>query len=158
MSATKTRHWQCKFTSWSSTYSFFHTPSSPSVCKHVACIRPLPRGLIKYDEVVSAIRYVIVGLFGYTIILGIRFNLLVAFFFLCQVRTITDTGSFVWNLNLLFLPVALHYSDVLWVWLWRGSRKDSINKWNCPSGVLHYINMWYLKDDEALLLVNYYSF
>ena len=49
-------------------------------------LRPLPRGLIRYGEAVQGIRYVIVALLGYTVILGLRFNMLVAFFFFGQVK------------------------------------------------------------------------
>jgi len=48
-------------------------------------IRPLPRGLIKYEEVVKVINFTLFFMIIYACILGLRFNWTVAIFFATQV-------------------------------------------------------------------------
>jgi hypothetical protein len=61
--------------------------NSVSYCQS-ACTplcRPLPRGLIRFDEVVNMIHLVGIFLLGYAILLGLRFNWTVALLFTLQV-------------------------------------------------------------------------
>lgn len=55
--------------------------------------RPLPRGLIKYGEVVRVIYLTLVAMAAYAVVLGLRFNWSVAILFGTQVRIMMTTTA-----------------------------------------------------------------
>ena len=78
--------------------------------------RPLPRGLIKYREVVIVIYITLFAMAAYAVMLGLRFNWTVAILFGIQVRIMTDNNKTTTVANKIMnwnVPVdILHIFDV----------------------------------------------
>lgn len=62
----------------------------PSLFFVLVCFRPLPRGLLKYDDVVVAINLVLAAMILYAVILGVWFNPSVGITFGIQVNILCN--------------------------------------------------------------------
>lgn len=56
-------------------------------CRNCPLTRPLPRGLIRYEEVLQAINYTLIFLVVYAVLLGLRYNWTVGALFGVEVST-----------------------------------------------------------------------